>query len=151
MTIIVATCDRLVADSRLVGGEGCYHTVCKIFRRKKDRALFATAGDSRLTDRFERALRAGKEPAPPDAESEEEFEAAILARDGLILVDSNFAHFQVSEGVVILGAAWKVAKSWILNGATPEDAVRRVIEVDEGCGFPIVVAHIDGRVEVLES
>lgn len=151
MTIIVATRDRIVADSRLVGGDNCYNTVCKIFRRRRDRALFATAGDSRLTDAFERAHRAGKIPEALEAREDEDFEGVILSKDRLELVDKNFASFDVGEHYVILGSSWMVAKSWILNNATPEDAVRRVIEVDAHCGFPIVVAPLHGPVSILEA
>ena len=54
MTTIATDRKCISADSMLTWGTNTY-TVGKIFRRK-DGALFATAGDTYLTDAFEKAM-----------------------------------------------------------------------------------------------
>ena len=91
MTVAIVLPDRIVSDSRLYGDP--HHTVGKIFRAP-DGSLFVTAGDSRLTALFEKALKQGSEPEPPDARDDEEFDGAILRPDGRIVVyDKNFSGF----------------------------------------------------------
>lgn len=153
MTVALILRDRILADSRL-NDENQPLTVGKIFKRKGG-GLFVTAGDSRLTYSFERAMCRGKEPVAvdyEDDEDDEEFDGALLTKDRAIVVyDKNFAPFLVSEPWVALGSAYDVVRSWMLHDADPVDAMRRAIEVDRQCGFPIVVAHLDGRFEIIES
>lgn len=150
MTIIVATREFIAADSRLTDGEKTV-TVGKIFKRKGG-GLFASAGDSRRTHHFDHALRDGKEPSALEVLENEDFEAVLLKADkSLVFYDSNFASFPVGENTLTLGCAAKVARSWLLNGADPITAIRRAIEVDPGCGWPITVAYLDGRVDVIDE
>jgi hypothetical protein len=62
MTVIVATRDRMVSDSRLSFGDTHYN-VGKIFRLP-DGGLMATAGDGRLTYQFERRSSRARSRSP---------------------------------------------------------------------------------------
>lgn len=136
MTVAIILPDRIVSDSRLYGDP--HHTVGKIFR-SLDGGLFVTAGDSRLTSLFERAMKEGRQPDPPDARDDEEFDGAVLRPDGRIVVyDRNFSGFLISESWTAIGSGTDVARSWVIHGATPEVAIERVIEVRGDCGPPVV-------------
>jgi hypothetical protein len=152
MTIIVATRDFIAADSRLsFGDDDASLTVGKIFKRRGG-GLFATAGDSRLTNAFEEAMKAGRRPKPLEVLEDECFEAVLLTpQRELICYDVNFAPFPFGEAWLALGGPRQVARSWLMNGADPVGAIRRCIEVDRGCGFPILIAHLDGSHELIEQ
>lgn len=150
MTIIIATREFIATDSRLVDDNNPL-TVGKIFK-KRGGGLFATAGDSRRTHAFEKALKSGK--APPDLEilEDENFEAVLLTPKGeLHVFDSNFAGFQVAEPWVVCGSGHLVAKSWMINGADVVTAIRRVIQVDKNCGYPIVVVPLKGKPQIIQE
>lgn len=143
MTIIVATRDRIVSDSKLVYGESAYE-VGKIFRLK-DRSLMATAGDGRLTHAFETALCADEAPEPQESKDDESFEGVVLRPDGaLVLYTDSYSPYVVGNPHVVIGsdAAAGAAMSWLKHGATAEEAVARAIEVDASCGGRIVTVML---------
>lgn len=143
MTIVVATRDRMVSDSRLSFGDTNYE-VGKIFRMP-DGGLLATAGDGKLTYPFEKCFLVGKEPDPVEAEDDQDFEGVILRPDGvLILYDKAYSPNALGNPYVAIGGgqATGAALSWLKHGATPEEAVARAIEVDTGCGGPVVTVML---------
>ena len=151
MTIIVATRDRVVADSRLSykDGSGLPVTIGKVFKRKGG-GLFATAGDCRRTYHFEKAMRRGKDPEGLDCLEDESCDAVLLLPDGtLIMYDTDYCPTPIAEPWAVIGGPVQVAESWLMHGATPEDAIARCIQVDFGCGFPIQVARLDGSFELV--
>ena len=152
MTIGIATRKFVAADSRLsFGTTDAPLTVGKIFTRRGG-GLFVTAGDSRRTRHFEVAMKSGKEPKELEILEDESFEAAVLMPDSeLIVYDTNFAPFPVGEDCIVIGSGCTVARSWMLNGADEITAIRRCIEVDTGCGYPIVVAYLNGRVDLIDE
>lgn len=146
MTVAIILPDRIVSDSRLYGDP--HHTVGKIFRAP-DGSLFVTAGDSRLTALFEKAVKGGCEPDPPDPREDEEFDGAILRPDGrIVLYDKNFSGFLISESWACIGSGTDVARSWFKHGATAEVAIERVIEVRGDCGPPVVTVLLHEPKEV---
>lgn len=144
MTIIVASRDRIVSDSRLTAGD-IYYDIGKIFRLK-DGSLLATAGDDRLTYAFEKAFCAGVEPEAMEKEEDEEFEGVILnPRGDLILYTGpSFSPYGVANSHVVLGnpTAVGAARTWLKHNATPEEAVARAIEIDPTCGGRIVTVML---------
>lgn len=150
MTIIVATREFIAADSRLSIEGGETATIGKIFKRRGG-GLFATAGDSRRTHHFEKAMKKGREPDELDLLENEDFDAILLLPDrSLVRFDTNFAPFPVGESWVAVGAPSQVVRSWIINRADPVTALRRAIEVDSGCGYPITIAYLSGRIELMD-
>lgn len=151
MTIIVATRDRVVADSRLsyTDGTGLPVTIGKVFKRRGG-GLFATAGDCRRTYHFEKAMRRGRDPQSLDCLEDEECDAVVLMPDGtLVTYDTDFCPAPIAEPWCVIGGPVQVAQSWLLHDASPEVAIARCIEVDQGCGYPIQIAHLDGHFELL--
>jgi hypothetical protein len=143
MTVIVATRDRMVSDSRLSFGDTHYN-VGKIFRLP-DGGLLATAGDGRLTYPFEKAFLAGEEPEPIEAEDDEDFEGVILSPEGVLtLYDKAYSPNPVGNPHIVIGGgqATGAALSWLKHNATPEEAVARAIEVDTSCGSPVVTVML---------
>lgn len=146
MTVALILPDRIVSDSRLSGDTD--HTVGKIFRTPRG-DLYVTAGDSRLTSLFERSLNAGLDPHPVDPRDDESFEAALLKKDGRIVVyDTYFSSFLIGETWTAIGSGADVARSWYMNGATPEEAVQRVCEVRTDCGPPVVTVFLKEKKRV---
>lgn len=146
MTIAIVSSEMIVADSRLCGGIGERPlTVGKIFHRKGG-GIFTTTGDSRRTAHFEKAMSAGKEPEPLEVQEDESFDGVLLKPDGkIVYFDLNFAAFPVSEKWIAVGGPELVASSWMMNNATPIQAVARCIEVHNGCGYPIQVVPLKGK------
>lgn len=145
MTIIVATRDRIVSDSRLSYGDAHY-TVGKIFRCP-DGSLLATAGDDRLTHPFEKAYASGEVPEPLEVGEDEHFEGVILKPDGaLTLHTASYSPYPVGDEHVVLGNDTAVgAATYILkHGGSPEEAVAGAIEVDPSCGGRIVTVMLHG-------
>lgn len=150
MTVALVLRDRILADSR-VNDENQPLTVGKIFKRR-DGSLFVTAGDSRLTYPFERALIKGKQPEPVDSEDDEGFDGVLLTKKKEIIVyDKNFAPFPVSEPWVAIGSGYNVVRSWLKNGADPITAMRRAIQVDKDCGYPIQIAFLNGKTQTVNE
>lgn len=146
MTVALILPDRIVSDSRLSGDTN--HTVGKIFRTP-DGGLYVTAGDSRLTSIFERFMKAGNDPGPIEPRDDESFEAALLKKDGRIVVyDSYFSSFLIGETWTAIGSGADVARSWYMNGASPEDAIQRVCEVRTDCGPPVVTVFLKEKKRV---
>lgn len=146
MTIIVATRDRMVSDSRLSYGESHYE-VGKIFRLK-DGSLMATAGDGRLTYTFEKACLIGIEPELPERQDDEEFEGVVLKPDGtLTLYDDAYSPNVVGNPFVVIGSSQAAgAAIWRLkHDASPEEAVAAGIEVDNSCGGRIVTVMLHDK------
>lgn len=140
MTVAIILPDRIVSDSKLSGDVD--HTVGKIFRTPRG-DLYVTAGDSRLTSLFERSLNAGMEPSPVDPRDDEAFEAALLKKDGRIVVyDTYFSGFLIGEEWTTIGSGADVARSWYMNGASPEEAIKRACEVRNDCGPPVVTVFL---------
>lgn len=132
MTTIIATKQSLFSDSQLNAGN--YHLpVIKLFQHPMD-GIFATAGDSRLTETFERAFLAGKVPDISDATESESFEAVLLDSTGLYYFDKFFARYKTVAEFVAIGSGALVAKSWLREGASPEEALEKVIAVDPDSG-----------------
>lgn len=152
MTIIVATRDFIAADSKLSRtGGGSSLTVGKIFRRKGG-GLFATAGDCRRTYHFEKSMRRAREPEPLECLEDEDFEAVVLLPDKrLIFYDSDYSPAPVAEESVAIGGPVQVVRSWMLHDTPPILALQRAIEVDSGCGYPITVAYLDGRTDLIDE
>lgn len=149
MTVALVMRDRILADSRL-SDENQDLTVGKIFRRR-DGGLIVSAGDSKLTHPFETAMARGRVPAPIDYD-EELFDGVLLTKAREIVVyDRNFAPFKVSEPWVAIGSGYNVVRSWLKNGADPVTAVRRAIEVDKECGYPIQIVHLNGKTETVNQ
>jgi hypothetical protein len=148
MTIIVATRDRMVSDSRLSFGDSNYE-VGKIFRLPGG-GLMATAGDGRFTYQFERAFMAGEEPEAVEGKDDEDFEGVILHPDGtLILYDKAYSPNPVGNPYIVIGGgqATGAALTWLKHDESPEVAVARAIEVDTSCGGPVVTVmlHADPK------
>lgn len=147
MTVALILKDRIVSDSRLNWGD-THHTVGKIFRRK-DGALFTTAGDSRLTYSFERQMMAGDSPEPPEfrENADEEFEGVVLLPNGQIVTyDENFSPSNIAEDFTAIGSGGDVARSWLLAGLDPEKCIEKVFEVRNDCGPPVVTVMLrDGK------
>ena len=140
LTVAIILPDRIVSDSKLYLDAS--HTVGKIFRNP-DGSLFVTAGDSRLTSMFEKAMKSGKEPEVIDPKDGEGFEAALLKTDGRIVIyDVNFAGFLIGESWAAIGSGSDVARSWYLNGASAEEAIAKVFQVREDCGPPVITVML---------
>lgn len=140
MTVALILPDRIVSDSRLVWTKD--HTVGKIFRRP-DGALFTTAGSSRHTYAFEKAMLAGEEPEYLELLDDEEFQAAVLLPNGTIVVyDENFTPSTVGEPWTAIGSGEDVARSWYMHGHPPELCLERVFEVRTDCGGPVVTVML---------
>jgi hypothetical protein len=142
MTIVVATQDRMVSDSRLTYG-ATHYDVGKIFRLP-DGGLMATAGDGRLTHPFEKANMAAEEPEPQE-DGSGEFEGVILRKDStLILYDEAYSPSVLGNPYVVIGSsqATGAALSWLKHGASAEEAVAKAIEVDNSCGGRIVTVML---------
>lgn len=140
LTVAIILPDRIVSDSKLSGDTD--HTVGKIFRTP-DGSLFVTAGDSRLTSLFEKAMKSGNEPEVIDPKDDEGFEAALLKSDGRIVIyDVNFAGFLIGETWTAIGSGADVARSWYMNGASPEDAVAKACQVRNDCGPPVITVML---------
>lgn len=141
MTVALILPDRIVSDSRLSFGD-TNHTVGKIFRTL-DGGLYVTAGDSRLTSTFERFMKAGTDPGSIDAKDDEAFEAALLKPDGRIVIyDTYFSSFLIGDSWTAIGSGSDVARSWYMNGASPEEAIKKVCEVRNDCGLPTVTVFL---------
>lgn len=147
MTIIVASRDRIVSDSRLTSGD-VYYTVGKIFRLS-DGGLLASAGDDRLTYAFEKAYLAGEEPEPIDpGDGEHQFEGVILRPSEpptlTLFTGPSFSPYPVGDEHVVLGNWMGVgaARYCLKHGRSPEEAVAAAIEVDPACGGQIVTVML---------
>lgn len=146
MTVALILPDRIVSDSRLVWTRN--HTIGKIFRRP-DGALFVTAGTSRHTYSFEKAMLAGVEPEALEELEGEEFVAAVLQPDGrIVLYDENFTPSTVGEPWTAIGSGEDVARSWYKHGHPPEVCLERVFEVRDDCGPPVVTVMLHEPKEV---
>ncbi len=133
VTTIVATRRAMYSDSQLNTGDVAI-PVIKLFRIPGG-GLLGTAGDSRLTELFERAMRAGQRPEIPDAGEDEYFQGVLVDRTGLYYFDKFFARYQVHNAdFVCIGSGGMVAKSWMLAGATPEEAMKKAMQVDPQTG-----------------
>ncbi len=136
MTTIIATRSALYADSQLNMGDATIPVV-KLFALPGG-GILGTAGDSRLTELFERAARDGLPPEIPDAGEDECFQGVILDKSGLYYFDKFFARYEICDAdFVCIGSGGMVAKSWMLAGATPEDAMKNVMRVDPQTGGAI--------------
>jgi hypothetical protein len=141
MTVALVLPDRIVTDSRLVWGFN--HTIGKIFRRP-DGALFVTAGTSRHTYAFEKAMNRGQEPEPIEELEDEAFEGAVLQVDGrIVLYDEHFAPSLIGESWASIGSGSDVARSWFKHGHEPELCIERVFEVRDDCGPPVVTVMLN--------
>lgn len=152
MTIIVATRDRIVSDSRLASGD-VYYSVGKIFRLP-DGGLLSDSGDARLTYAFEKAFLAGEEPeALEPGDDDEQFEGVILrpSSELVLFTGPSFSPFPIGDTYVVLGnwMAVGAARSWLKHGASPEEAVGKAIEVDPACGGQIVTVMLHEKMKVL--
>lgn len=149
MTTIIAMSDRIIADRAMTIGSTRVR-ICKIFHTTIDEqpALFATAGDSRLTLRFEMAMRSGNLLPEPDELNDDEdlsFEAVLVTHRGVTYYDKNYAPYDVP--LVAIGSGSDFARGAMAAGATPEVAVQLASEFVEG-------SHLMGEdvhVEVLET
>lgn len=145
MTVALVLPDRIVSDSRMPGPP--HFTVGKIFRHPCG-GLFVTAGNTRLTYPFEKAMQAGKDPEPMEMLEDESFEAALLLPDSrIVLYDDNFTPAYISEPWTTIGSGGEIARSWYTNrmryGLAPEDCLERVFEVRDDCGPPIVTVTLE--------
>lgn len=153
MTICFANREFIATDSRLSFEPGSAKplTVGKIFKRKGG-GIFTTAGDCRRTSHLERALSRGCRPDPLEVLEGEDSDGLLLMPGGeLIFFDTDFGSFPVGDEYVVIGAPVAVVESWLLHGADPITAIKRAIEVDPSCGYPIQVAYPDGRFELVDE
>lgn len=139
MTTIVGTRTAVYADSLItIGGES--FNAKKIFKTRSG-IIYASAGDSRLTDAFEAQMKAGAETIVKpgkDGEKEESFEGIVLHPDGtLIYYDDNFAPMFVMGDFICAGSGGMVARSWMLEGAPPDVAIEKASKVDNATGGPV--------------
>lgn len=149
MTTIVALPDRIIADRAMVVGSTRVR-ICKIFHTTIDEqpALFATAGDSRLTLRFEMAMRAGNLLPDPDELNDKDelnFEAVLVTHRGVTYYDRNYAPYDVP--LAAIGSGSDFARGAMAAGATPEKAVELASQLVDG-------SHLMGEevhVEILET
>ncbi len=133
----------MVADSQLNTGDVTI-PVAKLFALPGGGVL-GTAGDSRLTELFERAVRGGARPEISDAGEDESFQAVLLDQSGLYYYDKFFARYEVKNAdFVCIGSGGMVAKSWMLSGASPEKALKKVMQVDPGTGGEIQRMELAG-------
>lgn len=134
MTTIACDLNGMAADSKCVFGDINF-PIGKIFRLP-DGTLLATAGTAAYTAPFEQAMKEGKVPElKPDADSD--FCAIHLTKDGVFAYDCSYHPDRVLSGKCAIGTGAQVAMSWLLNGATPQQAVERACEVDNNSGLPV--------------
>lgn len=144
MTVALVLPDRIVSDSRMPGPP--HMTVGKIFRHPCG-GLFVTAGNTRLTYQFEKAMQAGGDPEPMEVLEDEEFEAILLLPDARIVTyDENFTPAFIGESWATIGSGGELARSWWMHAKqyqlTPEDCIDRVFEVRDDCGPPVVTVML---------
>lgn len=134
MTTIVATKDAIYADSLLTIGDESMNCT-KVFSGKG--CIYASAGDSRLTNIFDEAMKAGKPIGPEVVGEDESFQGVVINKDGLFYYDKNFSKYQINDPFIAIGSGSYVAKSWLLSGASPIEAICKAAQVHNDTGGPV--------------
>lgn len=145
MTTIAASVKHgvMVSDSKVTYSNNFY-TTRKIFTIK--RGLLGTAGDIQLTSPFEVAILAGQLPVrPAEADKEASFDGLLLTHDGIVVFDEYYNEIPIYESFAAIGSGASVALSWLINGATPQEAIERACEVDDASGLPVQVEMLTKR------
>lgn len=140
MTTIACNLEGMASDSKCVFGETFFQ--CEKIIRLPDGSLLATAGTDIYTKPFINKMMAGEVPDvldPPDTtdKPDPDFAAIHLTREGLFIYDDSYSSTKVISGKFAIGTGGMVAISWLLNGATPQQAVERACEVDNNSGLPV--------------
>jgi len=142
MTTIAASVEHgvMAADSKCVFGD-TFFPCDKIFRLP-DGSLLAVAGADPYTRPFVNQMMQGITPdlLPPPASDDipdPEFSAILLNKDGLFIFDESYSSTKVNTGQYAIGTGGMPALSHLMDGDSPEEAVRKAIRVDNNSGLPV--------------
>ena len=129
MTIIVATPDRMVADTQVTDRWGDYHHTPKIFRYRN--TIVGAAGDSSPAAKYLNWWEGGCNGRPP----------GLKKAEGIVLNEKGiFTHYYKHGMEIVLtpyyaiGVGKQLATYMLSKGATPEEAVLEVCEINAMCG-----------------
>lgn len=133
MTTIACNKDMMAADSQYTSGS-LAHTGCKIFKINGDIAAFA--GDQQSGLSFIDWLKGGDKPELPL----EDFEALVLTKAGkIIYYGDKLKSVPILEKYTSIGSGCHIAIGSLMEGASPETAVKNACKRDVYSGGPIKV------------
>jgi ATP-dependent protease HslVU (ClpYQ) peptidase subunit len=136
VTTIVATKDRIVADSKTSNGD------VKWPSRKIDRVgerLFGCAGDVASIERFLKWIRNGdRRPRI----GRDEFAALEVNPGGLFLWDEHLVPMLIDRDHHAIGSGASAAFGALAMGATPEQAVEIACQIDDKSEGPLQVERL---------
>ncbi len=136
MTTIVATLDRMCADSRCNLGDGVFTTTPKIFEVRG--ALIGTAGDFGVGERFMDWYGTGRVIPKVRVGKKETFEALVLTPAGLFLYGDDWSPIPIADGVFAIGTGGHSALAALRGfNSTPERAVEVACLIDTNSAPPV--------------
>lgn len=135
MTTIACNKETMAADSQFTEGHLTSHGR-KIFQVKGDIAAFA--GDQEVGLEFIEWLNGGDKPELPL----EDFEGLVLTKEGkMIYYGCKLRPAPVTESHTAIGSGSHLAIGALMQGATPEAAVRIACKRDAYSSGPVKVFH----------
>lgn len=139
MTTIAVSRTGMAADSQFTF-QGLVTKGAKIFKVGSD--IIGFCGDVESGIAFVEWKKGGEKPADID----EDFEAYVLTGDGKIFwYGQKLIPVPVKEKFAALGSGSHIAIGSMMEGATPEKAVRNACKVDTGSCLPVVAHNLNNR------
>jgi len=135
MTTVACNKFTMAADSQFTDGN-LVTRGCKIFKVKED--IVAYAGDQQSGIAFIDWLEGGDKPELPL----DDFEALVLTKAGKIVYYGHLLKsYVITEPYYAIGSGAHIAVGSIMEGATPDKAVRNACKKDTYSGGPVKVLH----------
>ncbi len=133
MTTVACNKDSMAADSQFTSGTLITHSR-KIHKIKED--IVAYAGSQQSGVAFIDWLNGGDKPDVPL----DDFEAIVLTKSGMMLYyGEQLKVTSVTEPFIAIGSGSHIAIGSMMEGATPNKAVRNACKMDAYSSGPIKV------------
>jgi hypothetical protein len=133
VTVIVASCKGMIADSKCTAGDSSYRSK-KIIRWKGE--IIGVAGSNPGIEKFLFWYR-GKRDKPITLDDDENFEVIVVNKRGMFTYGNSSLPDPVVDEFYFAGNGNLAAKAAMLAGADMRRAVEIACEVVEACGLPI--------------
>jgi len=139
MTTIAANAKEMACDSMVTGAMSVRTT--KIFSGQD--AIVGFAGDWIAGEYFAKWYLSNTE-GMPERDADDDLELLVLRSSGIYLVDYRLREVAVCGKHFAIGSGSQAAMTAMNMGATPTDAVREAIKVDDYSGGRVRTLTLNG-------